>query len=225
MEIDELVRSHRKTVGLIVTTDARLVVRAPLRMPLKQILELVNSKTAWIEAKKIQMQQSLYSSLKRQIGIQQEQEILFLGKPHTILWSDLQEKDLEIHRNSILISNSRRENAFALLRNWYKQQAHLIIPERVATQSENTGMKGYISVRITSARTRWGSCSAKGNLSFSWRLVMAPIEVIDYVIIHELTYLHIRNHSKEFWELMRTYDPSYKEHKSWLKQNGPLLPI
>ena len=80
-------------------------------------------------------------------------------------------------------------------------------------------------MKITDARTRWGSCSTRGSLNFSWRLVMAPPAVIDYVILHELAHLKIHNHSSNFWSRVAQLVPDYREHKKWLEQNGHLLAI
>ena len=78
----------------------------------------------------------------------------------------------------------------------------------------------YNNIRITSARTRWGSCSSKKNLSFSYRLIQVPLDVIDYVIIHELAHLKHMNHSKQFWNHVGSMMDDYKEKEEWLKKNG-----
>jgi predicted metal-dependent hydrolase len=83
----------------------------------------------------------------------------------------------------------------------------------------------YEKIRITSAQTRWGSCSPKGTLSFTWRLVMAPLEVIDYVVIHELAHLRVKNHSKTFWAEVESMLPDYTRHVAWLRKNGKFLTL
>ncbi|HEX7557121.1 MAG TPA: M48 family metallopeptidase, partial [Leptolinea sp.] len=75
------------------------------------------------------------------------------------------------------------------------------------------------SISIRSQRTRWGSCSTRGTLSFNWRLIMAPPEVLDYVVVHELAHLKERNHSKKFWAVVALYCPHYLKYRAWLKQN------
>lgn len=80
-------------------------------------------------------------------------------------------------------------------------------------------------LRISSARTRWGSCSAKGTISLTWRLVMAPPEILDYVIVHELAHLKVKNHSSAFWKVVETYLPGYQNQRKWLKQNGHTLDL
>jgi len=81
----------------------------------------------------------------------------------------------------------------------------------------------YTRLSIRDQRTRWGACSAKRSLSFNWRLVMAPPEVAEYVVIHELAHLLEMNHSARFWKIVEKYCPDYKKRRLWLKKNGHLL--
>ncbi len=81
----------------------------------------------------------------------------------------------------------------------------------------------YGRITVRDQKTRWGSCSAKGNLNFNWRLVLAPEAVLDYVVIHELAHRREMNHSPRFWELVETVMPDYKIHRRWRKENGPGL--
>ncbi len=78
-------------------------------------------------------------------------------------------------------------------------------------------------IQIRDQRTRWGSCSANGNLSFNWRLVLAPFEVLDYVVVHELCHLREANHSRRFWRLVEARRPDWRDQKVWLDQHGPEL--
>jgi predicted metal-dependent hydrolase len=80
---------------------------------------------------------------------------------------------------------------------------------------------GQIAIR--DQRTRWGSCSSAGNLSFNWRLVLAPFEVLDYVVVHELCHLRVANHSRRFWQLVETRRPEWREQRNWLSEHGPEL--
>jgi len=78
---------------------------------------------------------------------------------------------------------------------------------------------------ITSARTRWGSCSQEGALSFAWRLIMAPLPIIDYVVVHELAHIQVKNHSKRFWNKLNVLMPDYRQRIEWLERNGHLLSL
>jgi predicted metal-dependent hydrolase len=81
----------------------------------------------------------------------------------------------------------------------------------------------YERIRIGDQRTLWGSCSARGTLSFNWRLVLAPLEVLDYVVVHELCHLCVPNHSKRFWKLVEGRRPNWRVQRDWLREHGPEL--
>ena len=104
----------------------------------------------------------------------------------------------------------------------YRDAATDYIPKRVAYYHEFTG-GNYQKITIRDQKTRWGSCSANGTLSFSFRLMMAPPRVLDYVVVHELCHLTHMNHSKDFWNMVESILPDYKEHRKWLKENGHTL--
>lgn len=116
----------------------------------------------------------------------------------------------------------RNDPRTAYLEKKYRQAAKRYIYERVEYYIEMIGGH-YSSIRIGDQKTRWGSCSNNGTLSFSWRLMLAPPRVLDYVVIHEICHLTYMDHSKNFWDLVSVYDPDYKEHRKWLKENGDSL--
>ena len=89
-------------------------------------------------------------------------------------------------------------------------------------QSERIGVE-YRRIRIGGQRTLWGSCSSRGTLSFNWRLVLAPLEVLDYVVVHELCHLRVPNHSRRFWALVERHRPHWREQRNWLRDHGPEL--
>lgn len=104
----------------------------------------------------------------------------------------------------------------------YRDAAKDYIPKRVEYYHQFTG-GSYQKITIRDQKTRWGSCSSNGTLSFSFRLMMAPPRVLDYVVVHELCHLKHMNHSKEFWNMVENILPDYKEHRKWLKENGHTL--
>ena len=106
----------------------------------------------------------------------------------------------------------------------YRQAAKEYIPKRVAYYAGLLGVD-YNTITIRDQKTRWGSCSSKGNLSFSWRLILAPPKVLDYVVVHELCHRLEMNHSPRFWALVESMIPDYKTHRKWLKENGEKLSI
>lgn len=107
----------------------------------------------------------------------------------------------------------------AWLAYWYRVKAAELIHQRANYWSRLMD-EPFGSLTIREQRSRWGSCSSLRNLNFNWRLLMAPDEVIDYVVIHEIAHLKELNHSPAFWQIVETYDAAYKEHRQWLKEHG-----
>ena len=108
--------------------------------------------------------------------------------------------------------------------NKHKKYARKIFEAKVAYYQQFTG-GDYTSITIRDQKTRWGSCSGRGTLSFNWRLILAPPEILDYVVVHELCHLTHMNHSKEFWNLVGSVIPDYKIRRKWLKENGHTLKL
>ncbi|MBO5197100.1 MAG: M48 family metallopeptidase [Lachnospiraceae bacterium] len=109
-----------------------------------------------------------------------------------------------------------------ILTEWYVRKAKERIPERTAYYAR-VMKESYHDIRIKDQKTRWGSCSSKRNLNFSWRIIMAPTPVMDYVIIHELSHLQHLDHSENFWARVAQFMPDYQEKQEWLKENGGRL--
>lgn len=109
-----------------------------------------------------------------------------------------------------------------LIDNWYKGQALKLLPEQVDYYSKTLNLT-YNKLKIKNQKTRWGSCSSKGNININWRIIMAPHQVAAYVIIHELAHLRYLNHSKDFWRVVEEYLPDYKKWKKWLSENSRIL--
>ena len=120
------------------------------------------------------------------------------------------------------LSKFHQQNAREVFIQWYKTKASELIPPRVDYFTNITKDK-YGIIKITSAEKRWGSCSSLGNLNFSWRLIMAPQQIIDYVIVHEIAHLTEKNHGKKFWLKVEEIMPDYQERRTWLKQNAHTL--
>ncbi|MFC1656229.1 M48 family metallopeptidase [Patescibacteria group bacterium] len=104
----------------------------------------------------------------------------------------------------------------------YKKRARQIITERADHFSEKHNLP-YKSIRLSSAKTRWGSCGPTNNLNFNWIIMFAPPEVVDYLVVHELAHTKHRHHQKSFWKLVEEIDPGYKKNRKWLRDNAYLL--
>ena len=108
------------------------------------------------------------------------------------------------------------------MRDWYVARARERILPRVECHARSLGVR-YGRARIVDSRYRWGSCTARGNVSFNWRLIKAPTFVIDYVVVHELAHLIESNHTERFWGIVRTHVPGMEGARAWLREHGQLL--
>ncbi len=221
VKIDRIIRSKRRTVSLEITRDARLVVRAPEAVPWKYIEEFVLRKQSWITDKQRFVRERYYHV--RPKAFIDGEEFLYLGDAYRLSITEEGEQLLLLDREFHL-PRAYRPGARTVFVNWYKQQAYLKIKERVDWYAGLFGLT-YNKFSITHAQRLWGSCSARNNLHFSWRLVMAPLHVVDYVVIHELAHLKEKNHSKKFWDKVSTMLPDYKKSLTWLKENEHLFMI
>lgn len=106
----------------------------------------------------------------------------------------------------------------------YKKLSREVLVDRLVHWSRVMNLQ-YTSFRLSSAKTRWGSCSGKNSINLNWRLVMTPAEVIDYVVIHELAHIKQKNHSVKFWEIVQTYDPLWKQRRKWLRENQGIIRV
>lgn len=163
-----LIRSARRTVAIQLGLDGEIVVRAPNRMPKREIDRFVESKRAWIEGHRLPKAQPKLTE------------------------SELQE--LARHAGEVL-------------------------PEIAAYYAPLVGVS-YGRITIRAQRTRWGSCSAQGNLNFNCLLMLTPDDVMEYVVVHELCHRKEMNHSARFWAEVERVLPDYRRSRQWLKENG-----
>ena len=219
MEIKKVIRSKRKTISLQVSDDATLIVRAPFEVSEEIINRVILKHSDWIEKKKKEMQlRDIKFSKKEFVN---GEGFLYLGNYYRLRLVENQETPLNFE-NAFYLSKEYLAHAGEIFIDWYKEIAYEKISERVKWYAQKRGFR-YNNISITNAQRRWGSCSCRNNLNFSWRLIMAPLPVVDYVVVHELVHLDEKNHSKAFWNKLKILITDYKKHQEWLKKNGHLL--
>ncbi len=130
--------------------------------------------------------------------------------------------DIAKDRVIVRVPAGARVSTLAVVEDWLRAQARDLIVAEMSQQAARMRARPT-GLTIRDQRTRWGSCSTSGTLSFNWRLVMAPPEVMRYVIIHELAHLFHHNHSKDFWAKVAVYAPDFKLQRAWLRKNAGLL--
>jgi predicted metal-dependent hydrolase len=217
-------RRSKKAKHMSLRADVHgICVVAPTNESENIISDFVQSKAPWI-FKTYQY----YLRIKEKIGGEfQRGTILFLGNRYKIIFTkDRVGQYAVVSENLMQITFhvKDRRTYKRYLHVWYKEQTRKILEERISLMS-NQFQLSYNKVSVRALRSKWGSCSRNGNLSFNHLLAMLPIRIIDYIIVHELVHLIEFNHSKKFWRLVESAIPDYKDHRNWLRAHSILVRI
>lgn len=214
----KLIRSRRRSVALIIEPDASLTVRAPLGLPIPQIEQFIRQKTGWITQKQALVRARTETTRKFASG-----ELLFYqGQPYRLQVLTAPKNSISLQNGVFRLATPSLPQASQVIQRWYQKQARSILPARLEELARRHGLR-YSKIRISSARTRWGSCSARNVISLSWRLALAPQLIQDYVILHELAHTLEHNHSPAFWACLARLMPDYERPRQWLKKHGQYL--
>lgn len=210
VNIDDFIRTNRRSVSLEIRGDGKLTVRAPLRFAYSSVMDIVRKKSNWIKEKQQQIKTRERPS---------HNEKYFLGKKYDIITEFGEKASVSLEEEGFFITVPQYRTVDALLSRWYKIKTVQIVIPRAIHFAKEFGLE-FLKISISTARLRWGSCNKKGHITFSFRLIMLPSEIIDYIIIHELAHLVELNHSKQFWAAVQKMMPEYEQHEKWLKHNG-----
>lgn len=218
--------TRAKKVNLKITVNKGLEVVVPMNFPFSRIEPLLKNNEAWI-VQKLDALSGLLKREKTESDDNARQVVYFLGNPYRLV-TVLQQgaPSVELIGDKIVLILSQKDAGLRLqiLEAWLRHQAKEIISKRASKIKEKLGID-YNQLFIKDQKTRWGSCSSQGNLNFNYRIVMAPLPVIDYLVAHELAHLIEMNHSKNFWALIESVCPDYKKHRQWLNDTGKDLTI
>jgi predicted metal-dependent hydrolase len=220
VQYDRLVRARRRTIALIVERDGSLTVRAPRRVTLRDIEQFIQEKMDWILRSREKMKAVIENPKKQYVD---GETFLFLGQEYELRLVPPQRPALKFDSGFTLSTSAQERGEQAFIK-WYKEQALQVFTERVNYYAALHGFSPK-QVKVNSAKTRWGSCTSTGTINFTWRLVMAPLEVIDYVVLHELAHLKVKDHSARFWKLVQSICPDFKAKRKWLRDHGLTLSL
>lgn len=208
----DIVRSDRNTVSIAIKNDCRIEVRAPLRMSDSEIERLVRTKEKWIEKHLNDKLESNRQSADFRPGI--GSDLIFMGKKYKICKSEEPTAGFDgekFYVPDFLEDDEIKEPLIKV----YKKLAEKLIKQKVREYSRVMRLSPS-GVKINSAKTRWGSCSGKNSLNFSWYLILGSDEVIDYVVVHELAHIKEHNHSNRFWAVVESVLPDYRKRQKEL---------
>lgn len=212
---------RRKTLGISVERNTEVVVHAPEGTDPERIRAAVESKRLWLYEKTRHPQKAREAPHPPGTELVSGESLLYLGRHYPIEIVDRPGYAIEFN-NRFIIPRARAKSRDEVFREWLKARAREMILPRVREEANALGVVCG-EVKMTDGRYRWGSCTPSGTLNFNWRLIKAPLFVIDYVIAHELAHLIEPNHSPRFWNLVRARVVPLDKAKDWLKQYGALL--
>ncbi len=215
---DKIVRTNRRTLSLSISKTGSLIVRAPKRLSLDYILKFIEQKERWIELK----QKAIKDSMMVNYNLINYNAFMLLGKIYTKIEIP-NTKKVEIVDNKIVFPpDIEREKCMVLAEKFYIKVGADVLKDRVQYFA-NIMKLNYESIKIIKSKSKWGSCDSKGNIKLNYKLIMLPHNVVDYVIIHELSHLIEMNHSKNFYRIVQSVMPSWKDQRVKLKELNFLL--
>lgn len=210
-------------VRLEIRPGSGLTVVVPTNCPISKARSFVKEKQAWVLEKLAKV--AVNPTPRHKDGLRSGEVLPYLGRKLKIAIDDTSEKyhrvTLDGQTLRIGMANQTASPRW-LAEQWYRTQADTVIRGKVRERALAQQV-GYNRVTLRDQRTLWGSCSRKRNLSFNWRLMMAPEAVVDYVIVHELAHLREMNHSAKFWQIVAKHCPDWRIHRKWLRQHSAEL--
>lgn len=211
----KIIKSFRKTLSMKMDETGKLIVKVPYFVNKKTIEDFISKNKSWIEEKK-------QNVLERFREFKEWEKFFFFWEEYGLVF-DEENNNIYFDGLNFYLHKKHKDKVKEKLVNFYKIEAKKYIEKRAKEIAEISNLR-FNTLKITSAKTRWGSCTSKQNVNFSYRLIWAPMKTIDYVIIHELAHLKEMNHSKKFWLLVEDmskslYPGDFKNNKKWLSEN------
>lgn len=228
--IDYLLKwsSRARRLRLAVQPGGQIEVTAPTGTALARVEQVLREKEPWLRRALERMREATPRAAAHST-ITDGMPLSFAGQSlqlHLVHDPALPRARAQLRQNilTLHVPTLDQNELHRLLERWYRHRGKALFEERLAHWNAHYSYR-YARVSIKDQRSRWGSCSQKGNLNFSWRLLLAPLPVLDYVVIHELAHIKEPNHSSRFWALVAQTCPSYNEHRRWLRLHGHTLTV
>jgi len=220
IEIKELVYRRRKGFCLRIDENGDLIVFAPYFATEEDIKKVVMKKANWIlRTRELVLRNNQKA---KPINFVANESLLFLGDFYKIDFHSNSNIVLDEEEKKIFFPNADKYTLKRKLLNFYYEKAREILKNKLDKWSDVMGLQ-YKVFRLKNAQRLWGSCGKNSSINLNWRLVLLPEDIIDHIIIHELSHLVYRNHSKQFKNLVSKYSPNYREKEKWLRENSYIL--
>ena len=218
-------RSKRTKSASIRVKEASTTITVPKWASRSDINALITKKSHWIKKQLSEQKEALRLSKRDYI---QGESFFYRGKPLTLTIQHSDQESVTIDNGQLTLFIPRGESSAKsrqqLIQKQFQTLAQQHLKERTLHYAEAIGVT-YSKIRVKTYKSRWGSCSSLGLISYNWKIIIAPDSVIDYIVIHELCHLIEHNHSARFWALVEQFQPHYKQQKEWLRKNGLRLTL
>ena len=212
-----LKQSKRKTTSILIERDGSVAVLAPEGYDVEKIEQILEQKRSWIYRNLAEWEDLNRTHVERQFV--SGEGFPYLGSNYRLKLVDDQQEDLTLKNGYFLMRRDRAERGMELFKHFYRNKGLARITKRVAYYAPKLGVD-YRTVRVMELQHHWASCSTQGDLNFHWRCLMAPLSVLDYIVVHELAHRLHRHHNAAFWDVVDKVLPDYQKQVSWLKHNG-----
>jgi len=221
---------RKKTLAINITPTAQVIVLAPRFLSIENIRRIVKKRANWI-LKKTEFFKNL-GTLYPEKELVSGEQLLFLGRKYRLKIKETQKgcsktpkligRRIFISIDKSLSKEKRKKAIRDILVNWYFSKAQNVVEQRARRYRKLMGLN-YAGIDIKNQKRRWGSCSNGGILRFNWKIAMAPISIVDYIVVHELCHLKVKNHSADFWRQVSLVLPDYQTSRDWLKDNAGIF--
>ncbi len=212
-----LKKSPRKTTSIYIERDGSVSVLAPEPYDLAKVESLIEKKRSWIYRNLAEWEDLNRTKVQREFV--NGEGFLYLGRSYRLQLVKDQEKELALKNGYFCLRQDLADSGFTVFKQFYRDKGKERLPARVTELASQMGLQPG-AIRIMEPSNRWASCSASGELNFHWKVMMLPLTILDYVIVHELAHLKYSNHTTAFWNLVDKVLPDYQERKGWLRFRG-----
>ncbi|MGC5426705.1 M48 family metallopeptidase [Aeromonas veronii bv. sobria] len=212
-----LKQSKRKTTSILIERDGSVAVLAPEGYDVEKVEQILEQKRSWIYRNLAEWEDLNRTHVERQFV--SGEGFPYLGSNYRLKLVDDQQEDLILKNGYFLMRRDRADRGMELFKHFYRNRGLARVTKRVAYYAPKLGVD-YRTVRVMELQHHWASCSTQGDLNFHWRCLMAPLSVLDYIVVHELAHRLHRHHNAAFWDVVDKVLPDYQKQVSWLKHNG-----
>ena len=213
----QLTRTKRKTASIYIERDGTVSVRVPKTLPRKRLESILENKRVWIYRGLAEWQDLNAAKVKREYV--NGEGFLYLGRTHRLKVVKRQSVPLQLKDGYFCLRLSNGTRPDEAFKRFYVEKGLEKIRARVKYYEAKMGLEAQ-DIQAKELFFRWASCSSKGRLNFHWKCIMAPLTIIDYIVVHELAHLKYTRHNEEFWNEVDKVMPNYHERRLWLKVNG-----